>query len=340
MKNVVTLDEIREFELRPQDVYRRYLDLLELDVPEYLGVHLDEERLACPACESPQRTPQFEKLGFRYNTCDSCGTMYVARRPSDEALQKYVAEAESHRFFVQEYLSELQAAQGSRLLLSRVNWLLDSMAEYDTPRNTYLDQRTKYPSVLERIRSEAGFSAFRTARPLVAAETLGEYVDRGPLRSYGDATISVISAFEFLDSLFAPELFARDAERVLEPGGLLFVTTRNISGFDMQVLWEKSRSILPPNHVTIFSVEGMVAFFERHGFIVRELSTPGQLDLDIVANALAELPTGGPRRVGDIGGFLNYLLSKRGKEAHQSFKSFLQGNRLSSHARMVLQKKR
>jgi len=337
MKNVVTLDEIREVEIRSQDIYDRYLHLLSRDIPLLIAGLLPEERTTCPGCHGTSYQDQFEKLGFRYRTCNACGTMFVSKRPSDAAILRYYNEAESHRFFVQEYLRGLGTSAGSRLLRARLEWLLDSIAEYDSPRRSFLDQRSKYPSFLDRVREEGGFDTCLTARSLVDPLPI-KFEDRGPLRQYSPGSLSVITAFEFLDTLYEPDMFGRDSFRALEPDGLLFITTRTVSGFDIQMLWSESKSILPPNHVTLFSIEGLITFFQRHGFLVRELSTPGQLDLEIVARWMAEKGAGGGR--GGLEAFIGYLVEKRDKDAQLSFKEFLQRNRLSSHARLVLQKPR
>jgi len=122
-------------------------------------------------------------------------------------------------------------------------------------------------------------------------------------------------------------------ERAMVPGGLCFLTTISISGFDLQVLWEKSHSIFPPDRMNAFSIQGLTALVERHGFECIELSTPGILDVQIVASALRENPQL------ELPRFVKYLLTNRDAEAQQSFQEFLQMNRMSSFVRAVLRKK-
>ena len=73
-------------------------------------------------------------------------------------------------------------------------------------------------------------------------------------------------------------------------------------------------------------------FFESYGFAIRELSTPGQLDLDIVKNAMKDNSNL------EVPDFVKYIIGKRDNKTHQSFKEFLQKHRLSSFTRIVLQK--
>ncbi len=335
MKNVVTLDEIREVEMRSQKVFDLYLQKLGADIPHYFKEKEFNERKTCPACQSTQFTDQFEKMTFNYRTCDDCGTMFVSNRPSDEVLYKYHQEAESHQYYVDEYLSTLKTQQADRFLNPRVNWILDSILEYDSPKKAYLDLRSKYPLLLDKIRDENKFSGLFFSRPLFEMDRIPQegFTEKEAFKSNIDRSLSVITAFDYLDSLFNPEEFIQQAHRILEDKGLLFLTTRCISGFDMQILWANSKSILPPHHITLFSIEGLVTYFETNGFAVRELSTPGQLDLDIVANALQidsslQIPQ-----------FIAYLIKSRDRNAHQSFKEFLQKHRLSSYTRIVVQKR-
>jgi hypothetical protein len=334
MKNMVTLDEIHEVELRSQQVFKEYYRLLEKDVPVFFYEKESKERKICPACSSHNYQDQFQKLGFLYRTCGNCGTMFVANRPSDDSILKYHEESESHAFYVCEYLQALENQKGNHLLISRINWILDSIVEYDCPREVFLDLRSKYPFFLETIEAEKFFTQLFYSRPLFDVGRLAglNLLETGAFRERKDQSISIISAFEFLDSMFNPEEFIRQAYRILEMKGLLFLTTRCISGFDMQILWEHSKSILPPHHVSLFSIEGLILFFESNGFVIRELSTPGQLDLDIVSNALQDTPDI------EIPEFVKYLIQNRDSETHKSFKEFLQKHRLSSHTRIVIQK--
>ena len=67
---------------------------------------------------------------------------------------------------------------------------------------------------------------------------------------------------------------------------------------------------------------------ERSGLKIPEMSTPGHLDVDIVANALRENPEIHVPRV--------VLQILRGApQTRQSFQEFLKNNRLSSHVQIV-----
>ena len=53
-------------------------------------------------------------------------------------------------------------------------------------------------------------------------------------------------------------------------------------GFDLQMLWEKSSQISPPHHINFLSLNGFRSLFNRAGLKNIQLTTPGQLDVDIL----------------------------------------------------------
>lgn len=87
-----------------------------------------------------------------------------------------------------------------------------------------------------------------------------------------------------------------------------------------------------PEHLNLLSIEGIKILLEGAGFRLLELSTPGQLDVELVLRATADDPTIPVPR------FVRYFMENRGIETHADFQSFLQKNRLSSHVRIAAQK--
>ena len=113
-------------------------------------------------------------------------------------------------------------------------------------------------------------------------------------------------------------------KELAKPGGYVFISTLGIDGFDLQVLWEKSSQISPPHHINFLSTDGFVKLFQRAGLEDIWVTTPGQLDVDIVRNAYKKDPEllRGQR-------FIEKLI-KDDKKA-DAFQQFLVEQRMSSH---------
>jgi hypothetical protein len=100
----------------------------------------------------------------------------------------------------------------------------------------------------------------------------------------------------------------------------------------LQVLWDKSKSIFPPDRINLISTEGFTKLFEKSGFKIIEISTPGQLDIELVKNELKsnknlKLPR-----------FISYMLENRDENSRYAFQEFLQRFNLSSHIRIAAKK--
>ena len=67
-------------------------------------------------------------------------------------------------------------------------------------------------------------------------------------------------------------------------GDLFIFTALSGIGVDIQVLWENSKSVSPPHHLNFMNPKSLNLLLIRLGFENLEVTTPGKLDLDILAN--------------------------------------------------------
>ena len=146
-----------------------------------------------------------------------------------------------------------------------------------------------------------------------------------------EESVCLFSAFNILEHMANPGDFIESAYQALAPGGLLVMTTRSGSGFDIQVLWEHA-NVFPLEHINLISVEGMRKLLNSTGFKMLEVSTPGRLDVQIVERTL--------QQQGEkiIPRFVAYFLKHRDQYAREKLQHFLQENLLSSYMRVVAQK--
>ena len=144
--------------------------------------------------------------------------------------------------------------------------------------------------------------------------------------------VDIVLAFDILPCIADVDALFAGARNGLKFGGLLFVNTISISGFDLQVLWENSPTIYPPDRLNLLSVEGLEELFTRHGFEVLEFSTPGTFDVEIVKRTLQRKPELTCDR------FIRYLLMERDDQALRKFQEYLQQYRMSSYVRLALRK--
>lgn len=116
----------------------------------------------------------------------------------------------------------------------------------------------------------------------------------------------------------------------LNDGGLLFLSARTGSGFDLLTLKGANDSIYPYEYSTLPSIEGLQKLIETIGYEVLELTSPGNLDIRYVVDNAGKLPSDSL--------FLRYIAEKLDDASLAEFQRFLQKSNLSSHIRLVARK--
>lgn len=324
---------MKEYEIRPAALMNRYIELSAKDAGACFGEALRVET-ACVACGDDDGSFQFEKNGFGYVRCAACGTLYQSPRPSRAAFEAFYRDSESSRYWAEVFfpaVAEIRREQMFRPRVDRIAALcreqgirVDRLVDVGAGYGIFLDEwRTRYPRT-ELLAVEPSGSLARECRSkgLTVVEDIVEHV------TGHEGSADLVTCFEVFEHVHAPLDFVRGLTRLARAGGSVCVTTLCIDGFDLQMLWEKSTQIFPPHHINFLSVRGFEKLFARAGMEDITVTTPGQLDVDIVRNAAERDPgilTGHP--------FLRSVLGRDG--APERFQQFLSENRLSSHAWII-----
>lgn len=329
MKHVVVTTELHEEEIRPPTLLSEFKRLSVEDAHRFFGDPGALVEVPNPATGEHASVFAFEKDGFRYNQATDCGSLFVSPRPTKDALAAYYHNSEASAYRVQHYSRETAEARRRHLLRSHTNWmgrLYDEYGNRDT--RTYVDIGTNSPAIFDEVARLELFDKLYSLNPLPGLESeceaRGVEIIDEPIRDAG-----VVTAFQQLESQFSPLDLVKTACDMLAIGGLFFMTTRTISGFDLQVLWDKTPYIFVPEHLNLLSIEGIRKLLSRGGLHTVELSTPGQLDIELVYHAAKNDPTI------ELPRFIRYLLEERDELAHADFQAFLQKHRLSSHVRVA-----
>jgi SAM-dependent methyltransferase len=325
---------MKEAEIRPQKLFNEYLALAEKDVARFFGDQSVFVEVPCPACNSEAFTSGLEKLGFRYVVCSDCGSLYQSPRPTTDMVNTYYRESAAVKFWGTRFFRETAEARRAKLFRPRAQ-LVDQWSERVglTGSRSFADVGSGYGIFLEEVARLGRFEKVIGIEPApnlaaVCRERGFDIVEK-PVEEVEDLQVSFATAFEVLEHVYDPVAFLESVRRILAPGGLLLFTTLTVSGFDIQVLWEHSKSVHPPHHINLISVNGMRRVVERSGFELLDLRTPGKLDVDIVHNIVTEDPTIPLDR------FSRMIVLESDEEVREAFQRFLQENQLSSHICVV-----
>jgi ubiquinone/menaquinone biosynthesis C-methylase UbiE len=125
-------------------------------------------------------------------------------------------------------------------------------------------------TILQAAR-RAGWNAegLEISKPAVDyVRSQGFKVFQGDLSSapYPDDYFDVVTASELLEHVADPLSMLKHTARILRPGGLLWATTPNARGLSSRMLGVEWSTLCPPEHLQLFSANGLRKMIERAGF--------------------------------------------------------------------------
>lgn len=324
---------MKESDIRPEALLRRYLELSEQDA-ELCFVDTARLKIPCVSCGSEQLLGEFEKNGFAYSSCQECGTLFQSPRPPIAAFEAFYRDSVSSRYWAEEFFPAVAEARREKIFRPRVERLanlchtknisVERLIDVGAGYGIFLDEwRKANPSTrMLAVEPSESLAAECRSKGFDVVEDIAENVSG--YNNYADMVV----CFEVLEHVYDPLAFVQTLARLVKPGGYVFISTLCVDGFDIQMLWDKSNSIFPPHHINFLSVTGFERLFVRAGLIDVDVSTPGQLDVDIVRNAIKREPElmNGQR-------FLHRIVDDQ--DIAVNFQEFLAANRLSSHAWVI-----
>lgn len=321
---------MKESDIRPKELYQTYLQLSHEDSENCFG---NDERteIPCVACGSVDVSSSFEKMGFKYVECSKCGTLYLSPRPSIKAFEDFYRDSKSSNYWAEVFFPATAEIRRETIFKPRVARLSKMATKSEVKVDRLIDVGAGYGIFVEEWQKNhpaAKIVAVEPSHSLATEcrkkgfETSEEMVE--DVEGY-DGYADLVVCFEVLEHAYDPLFFIESMKKLARPGGLVFISTLCIDGFDFQILWEKSSQISPPHHINFLSVAGFKYLYERAGLVDIDVSTPGKLDVDIIRNATQ----GDPSLLADQR-FLTHVVND--DVLANSFQEFLSKNSLSSHA--------
>lgn len=285
--------------------------------------------LMCPACGKPNGRFFFTKWGIDYCRCPECKSIFALCEPAAvEAYRenKELTDLRCGENYQKEALKLREDAWGEFIF-----WLSVRTFRYLRKRTglSIMDCGNRYRG-LACMLEESGLS--------------GKYILKDSIlekKDFKDAVLSEGSGGEkesadlilFLDQmqqLTEPKEKILKIKAGLRKGGLLVLSSRAGSGFDIITLRDKNDKIFPYEHVFLPSLKGMEQLLEETGFRVLEVTTPGEMDLNSVMRVRDSLS--------DEDLFIKDLIEDAEPMVLQEFQRFLQKSGRSSYFRIIARK--
>ena len=227
----------------------------------------------CPVCSHADKKKIGEKMGFEIFKCHNCGSLYTGKL--DETVENFDY---SHYYdesnltipdFIHGILSEVVSAfepyrQNGRLL------------DVGCGAGITLDMARDLNWQAEGV---------EVSRPSVdALEARGFKVFHGTLHeaAYPDDHFDVVTATEVIEHVDNPGEVLREIARILRPNGLLWLTTPHANGLSAKAMGAKWSVVCPPEHLHLFSVQGLRDLLNEAGFKNCRFETTGVNPTELV----------------------------------------------------------
>lgn len=332
METGVIHSNLKGSEIKPKEVLRKYLDLVQEHNIEISRLRpLQESK--CPCCGSGKVSDSKMKLGLNYDTCDKCWSIYVSPRPQEIDLRGFLTESKARGMWTKEIFEPTLNARRAKLFEPASEWIQNMALEILGDRALTIGEfQPVHCEILKYFRENRKFT-FSLIDPLFHLENKSD-VSKYTLPKNTGVLFDVLLHFDTLNRSADLTKTLQWTWEHLNPGGLGFAHVTLSTGLDTLTLGANSPTVVPPEFLNLPSLEGFKSLLDAQGFEVLELSTPGVLDLSNIADVMESESEKVPRA-------LKYILSVRNNvELTNALQDFLQAFQLSSRARAVFRKRR
>lgn len=323
---------LKESAMRPTESYKKWLEMLEQELPHYFSKNL--VHVSCTGCGATRSKPAFVKFGFAYKQCMKCHSLFVSPRPSEASLDRFYKHSKSFKFWKKNIVAQTADVRHTHQIEPLQAWGKSIVKHRSDQFIHALDYEQKFLSIWD-----ASFVAHLprlkrvSVTGLASANSTIPFAKKVSLDRVKQKSVDIITAFDVLDRAFDPEGTIKTIASLCRRGGVLLLTTNTASGFEYLVLGAHSPRLIPPDRLNLLTVEAITKLLTKYGFELRDVSTPGKLDVQVVQTAFNN------NTDISVGPFLEHLFRFRSPMALESFQNFLQLNSMSAYLRIAAVKK-
>lgn len=197
--------------------------------------------------------------------CASCGFIFSKQIPTQEELVEHYK-----KYGRNDYLSPIT--------IKRYNELLDDFEQY-RKSGKLLDVGCGIGYFLDEAKKR-GWEVYGTEytdEAVGICKEKGIVMNQGVLdpQNYDPETFDVITSFEVIEHINNPKEEIANFNKILRPGGLVYVTTPNFNSLLRYRLKSAYNVICYPEHLSYYTPKTLKLLFKRSGFRTKQIQTTG-----------------------------------------------------------------
>lgn len=232
-------------------------------------VNLDRYmRKSCPSCASKRVKSYGSRNNYNLSTCNACGLVFVANFISSNDLNEFYKGQSCEAYIDQDI--ELRTFYQK---------LLREILELGLNGDDVLDVGCGSGLFLEEIR-KAGLSGTGIEpdpERVAFSRSRGLNVIQGilPCEELSCKTFNLIWISHVIEHVPEPNGLIEEVVKIMCPGALLAIITPNIKCLSSRILNVHHRYVIPPEHVSYYSMHSMRVLLTRHGLVREKTYTQG-----------------------------------------------------------------
>jgi 2-polyprenyl-3-methyl-5-hydroxy-6-metoxy-1,4-benzoquinol methylase len=235
--------------------------------------------MICPACHRQNSVNIGMKNSYPLLKCGSCKTIFAEISTEGEKSAGEMQELYDHYYDGAKY----ELPKAAEISLSK---MVDSFAGYRQTGN-FVDIGFGEGGMLS-VAERKGWNCFGTElspHSLKYGESRSWIVSKDAFEDarFPKEGFDVVTMVELIEHVPNPDFFFQTAFRLLRPNGLLFLTTPNPKSINQRVLGSDWSVISPPEHITLWSPQGLRQSLKRNGFETRTIRTDGLNPVEIIS---------------------------------------------------------
>ena len=228
--------------------------------------------MTCLVCGGSESRQFCRKDGMAYRICNSCQHVYVETLLSEDELSDYYRSRDSHH--TSEIKTTWDYSESKRSLVYRP--LLDRIGAL-TPPGRLLDIGCSNGSFVSAA-CRAGWDGCGVeleTKSYELAQARGVNVYNAELSdlAFPADSFSAVTMWQVIEHVHSPRSLIAEIARILEPGGILALSTPNVKGIGWRLLRSEWGAVEPQVHLHLFHPAGLARVINDCGLETRLLRT-------------------------------------------------------------------
>ncbi|MFV0389621.1 MAG: class I SAM-dependent methyltransferase [Pyrinomonadaceae bacterium] len=225
----------------------------------------------CPACQNQKSNSFGTKNGYALEKCSVCKTLFAELSIENQNTSAEVQDLYDHYYDFANY----KLPKAAEISLQKI---VDSFSDFRQTGN-FIDIGFGEGGMLS-VAEKNGWKCFGTElspQSLEYGNAKGWTVSTDAFSDerFPKEKFDVVTMVELIEHVANPDFFFETAFKLLRPNGLLFLTTPNAQSINLRFLGTEWSVISPPEHITLWSANGLKQALERNKFATLTIRTDG-----------------------------------------------------------------